>query len=87
MLFGVRLEFNWLDADVNRTTLIFRYDYAARRQRRWLPLVAPCFSPKFAFVVGSGIGLPTVRGDLLGTGRGSRRRSPARCGFFAAAAW
>jgi len=36
VLFSVRPEFSWLDTDVNRAALIFRYDYAARRQRRWL---------------------------------------------------
>jgi hypothetical protein len=102
VLFSVRPEFSWLNSDVSRAALIFRYDYAALRQRRWLPgkrgiilrfevpvaqtdigsstetglgdayaqlLVAPYFTPKFAFVVGSGLGMPTATGDLLGTGR------------------
>ena len=37
VLFSVRPEFSWLNADVSRSALIFRYDYAALRQRRWLP--------------------------------------------------
>ena len=102
VLFSIRPEFSWLASDVRRSALIFRYDYAALRQRRWLPgrrgvilrfempiaqtdigsrgetglgdayaqmLVAPYFTQKFAFVVGSGRGMPTATGDLLGTGR------------------
>ena len=102
VLFSIRPEFSWLNADVNRSALIFRYDHAALRQRRWLPgrrgvilrfempiaqtdigssaetglgdayaqlLVAPYFTRKFAFVVGSGLVVPTATGDLLGTGR------------------
>jgi hypothetical protein len=102
VLFSVRPEFSWLNADVSRSALIFRYDHAALRQRRWLPgrrgmilrfempiahtttaasdefglgdgyaqlLTIPYFNPKFAFVIGSGLGLPTATDDLLGTGR------------------
>ena len=36
VLVSVRPEFSGLDSDVNRTALI-RYDYAALRQRRWVP--------------------------------------------------
>jgi hypothetical protein len=102
VLFSIRPEFSWLDADVSRSALIFRYDYAALHQRRWLPgrrgvimrfempiaqadtdssteaglgdayaqlLVAPYFTRKFAFVIGSGLGLPTATDELLGSGR------------------
>ena len=101
VLFSIRPEFSWLNADVDRSALIFRYDYAALRQRRWLPgrrgvilrlelpmtqtttassdaaglgdayaqlLTIPYFTRKFAFAVGSGLGLPTATDDLLGTG-------------------
>ena len=37
VLFSIRPEFSWLNADISRSALIFRYDYAALRQRRWLP--------------------------------------------------
>ena len=37
VLFSIRPEFSWLNAEVSRSALIFRYDYAALRQRRWLP--------------------------------------------------
>lgn len=37
VLFSIRPEFSWLNADVSRSALIFRYDYAALRERRWLP--------------------------------------------------
>jgi hypothetical protein len=37
VLFSIRPEFSWLNADVSRSAMIFRYDYAALRQRRWLP--------------------------------------------------
>ena len=101
VLFSIRPEFSWLNADVSRSALIFRYDYAALRQRRWLPgrrgvilrfempiaqtstastgetglgdayaqlLTVPYFTPRFAFVIGSGLGVPTATDDLLGTG-------------------
>jgi hypothetical protein len=101
VLFSIRPEFSWLNADVSRSALIFRYDYAALRQRRWLPgrrgvilrlelpiaqtstatseevglgdayaqlLTIPYFTRKFAFAVGTGLGIPTATDDLLGTG-------------------
>jgi hypothetical protein len=101
VLFSIRPEFSWLNADVARSALIFRYDYAALRQRRWLPgrrgvilrlempiaqtstastdaaglgdayaqlLTIPYFTRKFAFAVGTGLGIPTATDDLLGTG-------------------
>ena len=101
VLFSIRPEFSWLNADVSRSTLIFRYDYAALRQRRWLPgrrgvilrfeipiaqtrtasndefglgdayaqlLTIPYFTRKFAFAIGSGLGMPTATDNLLGTG-------------------
>jgi hypothetical protein len=82
--------------------LIFRYDRAGLRQRRWLPgrrgvifrfelpiaqaqvgtveriglgdayaqlLVAPYFTPDFAFVVGTGLVIPTASDEILGTGQ------------------
>jgi hypothetical protein len=102
VLFSVRPEFSWLNADITRSALIFRYDHAALRQRRWLPgrrgvimrfempiaqtstassdelglgdayaqlLTIPYFTRKFAFAIGSGLGMPTATDDLLGTGR------------------
>jgi hypothetical protein len=37
ILFSVRPEFMFLDNGVSRAMLIFRYDHAALRERRWLP--------------------------------------------------
>ena len=101
VLFSIRPEFGWLDAGVSRSALIFRYDYAALRKRRWLPgrrgvilrlempiartstasseeaglgdayaqlLTIPYFTRRFAVAVGTGLGIPTATGDLLGTG-------------------
>lgn len=101
VLFSIRPEFSWLNADITRSALIFRYDHAALRQRRWLPgrrgvimrfempiaqtstassdeaglgdayaqlLTIPYFTRKFAFAIGTGLGMPTATGDLLGTG-------------------
>jgi hypothetical protein len=115
VLFSIRPEFSWLNADVTRSALIFRYDHAALRQRRWLPgrrgvilrfempvaqtttassgetglgdgyaqlLTFPYISPKFAFAVGSGLGIPTATDDLLGTGRWMVAPAVAPVWFF-----
>jgi hypothetical protein len=103
VLFSIRPEFSWPREDVTQSVLIFRYDQAALRRRRWLPgrrgvilrfeapiahtriadtaneigvgdayaqlLVAPYFTSAFAFVVGTGLLMPTATDDLLGTGK------------------
>ena len=102
VLFSIRPEFSWLNTDVSRSAVIFRYDHAALRQRRWLPgrrgvilrfempiaqtntassgetglgdayaqlLTVPYFTARFAFVIGSGLGVPTATDALLGSGR------------------
>jgi hypothetical protein len=73
VLFRVRPEARWLNSDVSRAALIFRYDMPRCAYDGGCPeayaqlLVAPYFTPKFAFVVGSGLGMPTATGELLGT--------------------
>jgi hypothetical protein len=103
VLFSLRPELYARGADVTQAALIFRYDRAALRRRRWLPgergvvlrfemplsytqagdsirqtglgdayaqlLVAPYLTRTFAFVVGSGLQVPTASDDLLGSGK------------------
>jgi hypothetical protein len=101
VFFSIRPELTGLDSDVTRSALIFRYDQAALRKRRWLPgqrgvilrfevpiayarigaresaglgdayaqlLIAPHLTSKFAYVVGTGLVLPTASDDGLGAG-------------------
>jgi hypothetical protein len=115
VLFSIRPEFSWLNADVSRSVLIFRYDHAALRQRRWLPgrrgvilrfempiahtntpvsgetglgdayaqlLTIPYFTSRFAFAIGSGLGIPTATDDLLGSGRWMVAPAVAPVWFF-----
>src|SRR4029079_8345583 len=103
VLFSIRPEFYNPSPTVTRAALIFRYDQAALRARRWLPgkrgvilrfevplaethvgntprraglgdaygqlLVAPYFTRTRAFVIGTGLSIPTTSGPLLGAGK------------------
>jgi hypothetical protein len=103
VLFSIRPEFYAPAPSVSQGALIFRYDQATLRQRRWLPgqrgvilrfelpvsythvggtaqqaglgdgyaqlLLAPYFTRRFAFVVGSGLQVPTASDRLLGSGK------------------
>jgi hypothetical protein len=103
VLFSIRPELYSPSAEITQAALIFRYDQAVLRKRRWLPgqrgvilrfemplsytnagatvqqtglgdgyaqlLVAPYMTRTFAFVVGSGLQVPTASDNLLGSGK------------------
>jgi|1186.fasta_scaffold63887_2 hypothetical protein len=116
VLFSLRPEIYSPNRDVTQTALIFRYDRAQLRQRRWLPgkrgvisrfempltttavsggatqvglgdayaqlLVSPYFTRTFAFVVGTGLRVPTATDPLLGTGKWIIAPAAAPVWFF-----
>ena len=121
VLFSVRTEFYNPSATVTQAALIFRFDQATLRARRWLPgrrgvilrfevplaethvagtprqvglgdaygqiLVAPRFTPSGAFVVGTGLLVPSASDSLLGAGSGCWRRRSRPCGSSPDAEW
>jgi hypothetical protein len=116
VLFSIRPEFYNPSTTVSQASLIFRYDQATLRARRWLPgkrgvilrfevplaethvegtvrraglgdaygqiLVAPYFTRRRAFVVGTGLLIPTASDPLLGAAKWVLAPAVAPVWFF-----
>jgi hypothetical protein len=116
VLFSIRPEFYNPSPTVSQASLIFRYDQATLRARRWLPgkrgvilrfevplaethvdgtarraglgdaygqiLVAPYFTRRRAFVVGTGLLIPTASDPLLGAAKWVLAPAVAPVWFF-----